>query len=662
MDLKIFAVEDYLLIHEPWECCLYSEASHGFVEGLIDIASRLQTSIAPSLNKTHPKAIVLLQTQPAVDWVESWMGELETEGVQKRLYENILALRWLLYLVRHSEVPWFYWSGDDTFGSHWELALACRYRYYLNSKAKIGFPEIQTGVFVAGGILESMAKNGAKIKDKWQSQPTMRADQAFKEGLIHFCSERNLEPSHQEMIATIKKRIESVRPPLVQKSLTTGFSGGFSGFKSSINLDFFSRKQAVVKHQRLTGQDLEIFYREETSRAHDFLNQKSQKPPMNAWDYCWQLIKDRANNPANLQHAAALARVAALAYYQKPYGTWLRTQRSEKSINAIQKSPTPFVMIDITLGPPPAEALVHLAEDHHVLLTSSLTSVEFMQSLEVLYSRIDRWIGHAQTAQLWSQKIVFSQGTHLPKNKVLLKWLTLESLHLQWGDEKPLVFRLIGGDPTGLRQGSLQWLGPPLEPVFGEILGLVSDQLLHLESTDHSIPWDLVFRSLLLEELIYTARAHGGDLSKICEKLRRFGWGFAADEEAWSHYLKETEDLAAYKTGIPALDAVIHSNNQFLWEVGSWKQARMLARRDAQDFDQNDVLLSQSLGFFVGYLAEWATKALPKTPESIIDQHAMLCVGFPQTYGTPLRYLKALGPNRERSMKAHIDHRKGQDR
>jgi hypothetical protein len=284
-----------------------------------------------------------------------------------------------------------------------------------------------------------------------------------------------------------------------------------------------------------------------------------------------------------------------------------------------------------------------------------------MQSLDLLYSRIDRLIGHAQTAQLWNQKIVFSQGTHLPKNKVLLKWLTLESLHLQLGDEDPLVFRLIGGDPTGLKQGSLQWLGPTLKPVVAKILSLVSDQLLHLVSTYHSIPWDRVYRSLLLEELIYTAKANGGDLSKICEKLRRFGWGFASDEEAWSHYLKETEDLAAYKTGIPAFDAVIHSNNRFLWEVGSWKQARMLARRDAQDFGYNDVIMSQHLGFFVGCLAEWAIKALPKTPESIIDQHAILCVGFPQTYGTPLRYLKSLGENRERFMKEHRDQRKSQD-
>lgn len=658
MDLKISTFEDYILIHHPLDLCLYSDSGQQTVEKIIDIAGTFQPSKTSTITVTRPKAVIFYQKGPAVDWVDSWIKELEDFGVQKRLYEHILAVRWMLYLIRHSEVPWIYWSDDDTLGSHWELALACHLRYFVNFKSKIGFPEITTGAFVPGGILEALSKNGSKIKDKWQAQPTMSADQGFQEGLIHYCAEGfplRSGDDYAHMVSIIKKRMESTRPPLSPKIPATGFSG----FKSSINLDFFSRKTPSPKLQRITAVDLETYYRENSSRASDFLDQKAPKPPYAAWDYCWQVIKDRANSPRPLHDAAAIARIAALAFYQKPYKTWLRDQwaidhTTRQVFGTKRLWSLPPLVIDITLGPPPAESLAQLAEDRILLITSSLSSQDFKHGLELLYSRLDRWMGHALAAQLWTEKISYTQGPYLPKHRYCLKWNALESMTLQRHDEKPLNFQLIGPDRSGLQQSSLQWLGQPLDAEVLGILSQICDQFLHIHSGDGPIPWDRIIRSLLLEELILASKDNGGDLSKFCDQLRRFGWGFAADEESWSHYLKEAEDLSVYKTELPSLDALIHHNNQFLWEVGSWKQARTMAKRESQEADQNAVALSQDLAFFVGSIAEWVTKALPNTSPSVIDQLTLIGVGFPKIYGSPLKYLNSLGPRRQQVIKDRL--------
>lgn len=656
MELRVVTIEDIVIVEAPHSVCLYGNEAQTVINQLILLAGKLQNN--QKEKKNLPKAIVLLQLQEATDFVESWEREIKYEGTQRQTYENILEFRWLLYLIRHSSVPWYYMSWGNVLGSHWELALSCAYRYCFSMDTTYGFPEIAAGIFVAGGVLESLAKHGVKSKEKWQAQNTISVNQALREGMVHCCLPEFFYDYQSEKISfsdraiqnkiymTLKMRLEN--PSLLRHS------PALSSFGMGNALDLFLKRSSSSKLSRIDPSLKEEFYSEFHHRAIDFV-QQSNKSHVTAWNYCWEIVNERNNAQRPLKSAAAVTRVASMAYYSKNYLNWLSRQRVKVAVckspkrNAVPGSSERFgVTIDITDGYPPIAALIKLAGRAVVTFQSRASSQELKQSLEILFSRLDRTIGHAAAAKLWGTQILWTQGQFQSQNFIKLKWIGYDSLHFQIGDRKEVKkFRAIGVDLGGINANYYVASESSWDLDLEEILEAVSQGTIYVKSHGSQVPWESVFRSLALAELIDLARSSGGDLPKVCENLRRLGWGYVADEEAWSCFLKAPEDLMACKTGFEEIDQLIHDNSQFLWEIGSWKQARALARKESYETFTNPVMQSRKLAFFIGWITSLVAKALPADNTNAIDQIAMISLGFPDDCGSPLSFLDALGKRRE---------------
>jgi enoyl-CoA hydratase/carnithine racemase len=659
MDLKIITIEDIVIIEAPTGVCLYSKAAQAMINQLVGLVEKLQND--QKEEKNFPKAVVLLQLEDCSDFVESWESELKYEGTQRQTYENILEFRWLLYLIRHSIVPWYYMNLGDVLGSHWELALSCTYRYSFAADVTFGFPEIAAGVFVAGGILESLAKHGVRSKDKWQAQHTILVNQALREGLIHYYVpgalrlNQPIEPSfldknfYSEINLLLKKRLGN------KSQSQTRHSTGLSTFVRNNPIDLFIKKSSSSKLSRIDPILKEEFYHEFQYKASEYLYQ-SQKSNVTAWSYCWEIVKERTSLEKTLNSAAAVARVAALAFYGRSYINWLERQRSITGLyKKYKKQISPgssdkyAVSIDISEGYPPIESLIKFAERQVVTFQARSSGVEFKQSLEILFTRLDRTLGHAAASKLWGTQILWTQNEFNSPNFIKLKWRGYDRLYCQIGNRVDVkIFRPIGVDLGGISANYFVAGGDSWDPDLDRILHMVSPGIIYIKSSNGLIPWESVFRSLVLEELIRLARSSGGDLSKLCENLRKLGWGFVADEDAWSYFLKAPEDLIAFKSGQQDIDKLIHDNSQFLWEIGSWKQARTLARKDATEVFNNPVMQSRKLAFFIARVTSLVLKVLPADDVNAIDQIAMISLGFPASYHSPLGYLNALGERREK--------------
>lgn len=668
MEINLVTSEDIIIADAPSNICLYSDGAKSIINQFIEIASRLQSDLKEP--KPLPKAVVLVQNSDAHDFVSTWEEELRTTGTQQQTFENILDLRWLLYLIRHSKVPWYYLIGGDVLGSHWELALSCTYRYSFRVDARLGFPEISTGVFIAGGILESLVKHGEKAKEKWQMQNTLSALQCFREGIIQYCIQDSWEqqsfrghsikdPRVQNHIQSLlKNRIES------RKQATTRQSSGLSSFVVSNAIELFIKKSSPSKLTRIDPKDKADLYRAFQFKVADYIHQ-SNKSNLTAWDYCWEIVKERATSQRPLENAAAVTRVASVAFFQPKYVNWLSRQKDMRSVyqkNAFIAAKEPvsesMICIDITDGYPPIEALVDLAENQLVLFHSKATLMEFKQSLEIIFSRLDRTIGHAAAAKLWSKQILWTQGQVKLAQYLNIRWIGFEKIQIHVQKDREKTLRNLGVDLGGIRKNSLVTADFRDIKISSRIISALSTGVISLSPPHGEIPWETIFRSLILEELIKLTRISGGDLSKVCENLRKFGWGFAADEELWHYYLKSPEDLTQFKTNITEIDNLIHKNSQFLWEIGSWKQARTLARKEAIDDLTNPVMQSRQLAFFVGYITSLVAQSVPKDDDKSINQLALECLGFPKRFQSPLDYLYSLGKRRESwSWKIHIERR-----
>ena len=658
MELNIVTLDDLILVDAPRDICLYSKGGREAVQQLITLATQIQED--QKGERILPKGIVLLQAKDADDFVKSWETELKFEGTQRETYENILDFRWLLYLVRHSIVPWYYVSVGHVMGSHWELALSCQYRYSFAQAARFGFPEIVTGIFVPGGILESLAKHTIKVREKWHSQHTLSSYQCYKEGLIQYwvagyfaerqgCPIRVAEEYVQKKIlALLKNRVQG------KSSSSARTVTGFSSLMVANTLDLFMRRSVPSKMTRIDLKARDDFYTEFQFKVAEFMNE-AQRSHVTAWDFCWQMVQERTTPQKPLKSAAGVTRIAAVALYQSRYIDWISQQCNLSEMKSHHATPLQLdvrpryeLSIDVTDGYPPIESLIDLAEGQVVTLQSRLSRTEFKQALEILYSRLDRTIGHAAAAKLWGKQVLWTIGSFKSPQFMLLKWIGFEKVICQVGDKFNLALRSLSFDLAGIHKSHLATDQVCEDFQTMQVLHTVSPRVLFLKSPKAKIPFEMVFRSLVLEQLIELGRTSGGDLAKVCENLRRMGWGFVADEESWHYYLKMAGDLTEFKTDLPELDRLIHSNSQFLWEVGSWKLARALARKDAVDVSLNPVIQSQQLAYFVGLMTKLISKALPEDDLKAIDQMARECLGFPTSYRSPLSYLRSLGARRER--------------
>jgi len=171
-------------------------------------------------------------------------------------------------------------------------------------------------------------------------------------------------------------------------------------------------------------------------------------------------------------------------------------------------------------------------------------------------------------------------------------------------------------------------------------------------SAPSPIPRSVVIRSYALEELIRISRFSDGDLSAVTQHLATGGWRFAGGDESWDRFLKARLDAFgpdAWPASGPSgpLDRTV-------WELGAFKHAKVMAKRQAgsKELRWNATQTSQHMATFAGLLAEGLGGGNPPHDASRrgdpgeADLLVFLALGFPETYGSPVGFLRRRGGRR----------------
>jgi hypothetical protein len=165
------------------------------------------------------------------------------------------------------------------------------------------------------------------------------------------------------------------------------------------------------------------------------------------------------------------------------------------------------------------------------------------------------------------------------------------------------------------------------------------------------MPISILLRSIFLEEMIRISRHAEGELVGVAAAMRKHGWQFAADEEAWDRFLKTRYDQS-HVSATNLEDKSLLPLNKSSWEIGAWKHARALTKRKMGEMASrrwNDTALSQHMATFLGILTQTLAKKIAILPIITIDHLASEALGFPQDYGTPIGYIRRRGAKRTKA-------------
>lgn len=610
--------KDWALVRLPERLCLYEEKALAFLQSTTRFAEELHRQTSAPV-----RGVLVLQTTSADDRSATWLRELEDSALFRDLVGRLDSWRWLLSLVRNAPVPWVYMTRFDCRGSAFELALSCQRRYIFGADARVGFPEIAVGSFPPGGVLESLSKRAGRTKERWQNKPELTAWEALDEGLVHFCSEA-------EAWLPVAERL------FLELLQTSPKAGVRDAKRKQARADYFDIGASPGSSEAATEQ-LETVWRAEQAR--------SRKYP-SAWDYCWQLVKERhrLKDPQDL--GRLVAHIAAGHFLTPSYQAWIATDLvgRESVVETTRSGPLPPLVIDLSYAAPPTEVLVKILQhDGRIVLVASEARA-LAAALNLLFNRLERLLTTPRAIPLWERQVTWYQGDGDDSGKPLLRWTVDDRMIVSFRRETQAFLRLEGNASTA-KPGFLEGDGPPPDGLFADIVSLTSDGAINAPAAAPGVPLSVYMRSLFLEEMLRISSHVDGNLAAVTEALRAHDWRFAGDDDAWDRFLRTRHDVYAFEAELLGLGAT--PLDRVGLEIGTWKHARHVAKKRAgPKVAWNPTAISQHLGIFSGLVAEHAVTGRALVSRRTADRLASVALGFPEGYGTPLTYLRRRGRRR----------------
>jgi enoyl-CoA hydratase/carnithine racemase len=623
------------VVRFPKGAGLYERRSDDAVLQLTAFAEDLHRSARGG--RADLKGVLVLQNGPATDVTPAWLADLRDEALLKELAKAIDARRWLLSLVRNSPIPWCYAAADDCQGSHWELALSCQLRYWFSPAAQLGFPEVAAGAFPPGGVLESLSKRAGRTKDRWSSLYLFPAAEALGEKLVDYCVDAGDWQSEAEAV---------FRALLAANPKAGVRASGRQRFREAFDLtgDLASRQAAFGS--------LELVWKKDREAA--------TKPP-SAWDYGWELVKERSRIKDPTDLGRLIAHIAARHYLSPGYLAWLECSLAERGPGGDERSfslPS-AVAVDLDELAPPVEALKRLLENGVVVVFVASDPKALAAGLNLIYGRLERALGAQRAQTLWERQVSWSVGGADARTAAVMRWLVDDRVEIEHRASR-LAFVRLEGDAGQAAAGLLEWR-PQGEALAAEgaamavgVAALISDGFVRTEAIlPGPLPLAVIVRSLLLEELVRIA-PRTGDLAGVVEGLALNGWRFAGSEESWDRFLRTRVEAYGWDAELPHVMG--RAADRQLWEMGGWKMVRAHARRSGGDAEPrwNATALSQHVATFVGLVA--TALGVGHAPSARVDAE-ILCakaVGMPAAFGTPTGFLRRRGRRR-------IEHNVGQN-
>lgn len=615
--------KDWALVRLPDRLCLFEERAAGFLQSLVRFAEGIHKSLLPPV-----KGVLVLQTSPADDRSASWLRELEGSALFRDLVGRIDSWRWLLSLIRNSPLPWAYMTRYDCRGSAFEFALSCQRRYFFSTDARVGFPEIQVGSFPPGGVLESLSKRTGRTRERWQSHPELSAASALDDGLVHFCSET---AAWQPVAERLFREMLIVNPR----------AGVRDSQRKKRRADYFDISSTPDSRQAAYEQ-LEQVWRHEQTR--------SRKYP-SAWDYCWQLIKERnkLRDPQDL--GRLVAHIAAGHFLTPGYQAWIATNLlSREATTPITRRAEPDqpLIVDLSHSAPPTAVLIRMLRRGTRLILVGPEAKPLAAAVNLLFNRLERELTTPKATVLWDKLVTWYQGESEVLTHPVLRWLVDDRFQVQVRGETVSFLRLES-NASSAKPGLLEWDGATPEERLSDQVRVIADLaaagVIRTTEAAPGLPLSVYVRSLFFEEMLRISRHADGDVANVTEALRDDGWAFAGDDEAWDRFLKTRYDSYSFDAELRGLGA--QPLDRANLEIGTWKHARSLAKRQAVvDRPWNKTAVSQHMGLFLGLIAGFVAgdRALAAHPNA--DHLTSVALGFPAVYGTPRTYLRRRGRRR----------------
>lgn len=598
---------------------LYGPSAEASLVELTSVAERMHQPSPPDLG------VLVLQESPLND-VDDPASRRQMEIC---LLEDVARafddLRWLLFLVRQSPIPWTFASAHDCLGSAFELALSCHRRLWFAPEARLGFPAIAAGFYPPGGVIESLNRRAGKTRDVWQAKPMLSAQEARTEGLIDFCSRAD---DWQTSASSFFELLHQERE-----------RGGRLVPNRAPRVDFSSPRDAEA--------------RQTAFEKLDFLAKAvkaSPVQPKSAWEICWELVKERAKLKDPRDLGRLIAYVAARHALSADFISWTAQQRAQRRARPrtfVAAHPAARVTIDLNFLAPPTDILCRLLKAETQIAFVAADTEALAVALNLVFNRLERVLGAEPAARAWERLVSWYAG---PGVLPLLRWTIDDRMIIAAGDCETSFIRLAGNSSSA-EIGFLEWAGAPQEAAWPAdmltVAPLVSDGLM--PTPQREVPRSVYVRSLFLEELLRIARYMDGDLGTVTDALQAKGWGFAGSDDAWDRFLNTRRDsyrldAALVGFGSPHLD---RAN----WELGSIKHARTLAKKaaaavptDSGNGRWNPTGVSQHMAMFLGLVVDLLAK--DGSPRADVDGFCALALGFPAALGSPGVFLKRHGRRR----------------
>ena len=611
-------VGDIVVVKLPKDICFYESKALTTIDKLGNLAEELHKT-----NGGKIKGVLLLQEGTASDWHRDWVAELAETCMFNDLVYRIDTWRWVLSLIRNSPIAWTYAAAADCRGSSWELALCCQHRYWFKANALLGFPEINIGVFPPGGVLESLNKRTGRTRERWQSSPFCTASEALDDGLIDFCSEAI---DWQVEATSIFADILALSPN----------SGVREQRRKRAKNDFIS---VDSQSRRAAYEEIENVWRQEKFGV-------ASGPT--AWDYCWQLVKERAKlkNPGDLGRLISL--IASRYLLSPAYLIWLQSRQvahARSGALSTKRSCLLPIVIDLSQAAPPNSILVRLLQAPIQIIFAATDGRDLVAALNLQFSRLESALGNIAAQYLWERGVTWYQGQAKNSHSTVLSWTHDDCFTITINSSDYRFLRLDGNAPMA-EPGLMEFFGidDHLPTSAQAIVELVSDGLLRTQANSTEIPLTAQIRSIFLDEMLRISQYTDGDLTTVASHLKNSGWRFAGDGECWDRFLR-TRHSSLSSTKGETTGSWLPTYNS---DITTWRFAKVQAKRSntVAETRWNETAVSQHFALFLGRLAELTLTQDIRRDRSATDFLCASALGLPNNYGTPLTFLSQRGKRR----------------
>lgn len=584
-----------------------------------------QLCIDTSHGDDSVQGVLLLQKDSTANFSEAWLNELRNVLLLDELVQRIHLLRNVCQKIRQSRITWMYAAAGNTCGGFFEIAFACHKRFWFDSNAVVGFPEIESGAFPGGGTIEILNEQQRVDAAEWAKDAFVSVQRALERDWADFVGDaRDWEGYAEAWLANL----------LAQPNRS---------LKTQQKLEPYSPPNYNQSSASLQKSDL-------WSGDHGFSDKL-----FNAWEAGWKVLRAKARERSKVDQDNLFVYFAARHYLSAAYMIWVRRD-SWKSDRAHQANRVvapdarvAYVNLNESLVPP-ARPLARLLREGYLVVLVGDSSRSLKGNLELLYGRFERILPANELHDLWQRGIswIVSED-RLTNPQTILEWTSDERLVIQPGRPDEAKFIRLEGNKGSAASGWCEFVqinNKAPDQASLALATVMSNGIIYTRPVGTaSLPVSMYVRSLFFEEMLRVAGAHPGGLNVVLDELRATGWGFAATHSSWDYFLIHREgDFSMSPTSLALGGKGLEA---FAWQIGHWRSAVNYVNQQPKNAAK---MHSQELSLHFAIYAGVITRMLVKHGHvrSDFDGDTLVksCLGFPAFHGTPLSLMELRGANR----------------